>query len=99
MKLEHCRPDVGSWEFTTTNYAVTTTPRKEWELVVSGTVKPDQESFRNGRQIPSIDNLQQLNLTTTAGLRREEVIAVVLYTGPLVLHTLLSKTSLSRILE
>jgi hypothetical protein len=99
MKLEHCRPDVGSWEFTTTNYSVKTTPQKEWELVVGGTAKPDSESFRNGRKIPSIDNLQQLNLTTTAGLRREEVIAVVLYTGPMVLHTLLVRPVFSNILE
>lgn len=42
-------------------------------------------SCRYNRRIPGIDELMRLPVTYKAGLRREEVIAVVLYTGPLVL--------------
>lgn len=40
--------------------------------------------FRYDRRIPDIDELMRLPVTYKAGLRREEVIAVVLYTGPMV---------------
>ena len=39
---------------------------------------------RNGRRIPKIDDLMQLPEAIKAGLRREELIAIVLYTGPMV---------------
>ena len=39
---------------------------------------------RYGRRIPNVDQMMALRLVRDAGLRREEVIAVILYTGPLV---------------
>ena len=91
MRLEHCRPPVCDWTFTTTNYGVETDPRREWELVAGaakggagGAPAEDSDFGRDGRQLRSVDNLMQLDLTATAGLKREEVIAVVLYTGPMV---------------
>ncbi len=42
------------------------------------------ECGRFGRRIPNIDQLMTLTVAVKAGLRREEVIAVVLYTGPMV---------------
>jgi hypothetical protein len=39
---------------------------------------------RFGRRIPDIDKLMRLPVSVQARLRRVEVIAVVLYTGPMV---------------
>jgi hypothetical protein len=39
---------------------------------------------RHGRRIPDVDELLRLPAAVKAGLRREEVIAVVLYSGPMV---------------
>jgi hypothetical protein len=44
----------------------------------------DRGAGRYGRRIPDIDQLMVLPITIKAKLCREEVIAVVLYTGPMV---------------
>ncbi len=86
MELEHCTAPVSNWSFETSNYSVHTTPMKEWELVL----KPSPDStvasaiHDSARRIPIIDNLLELESARRAGLKRVEVIALVLYTGPMV---------------
>ncbi len=87
MELEHCSKPVSSWSFTTSNYSVVTTPQAEWHLVLDANMGPDEPSAafaKDGRRMPSFRNLMQLELSKKAGLTEAEVIAVILYTGPMV---------------
>ncbi len=68
--------------FTTTNYRITTTPKAEWHAVIHGEVDP--QNMKEHRRIPNINELMQLKVTQDSRLQRCEVIAVVLYTGPMV---------------
>jgi hypothetical protein len=69
-------------EFTTSNYNLRTTPALEWSYAVDG-VRPPEAQLSHGRKIRSIDELMQLDIVNAAGLQREEVICVSLYTGPM----------------
>ena len=87
MELEHCSKPVSSWSFTTSNYGVVTTPQAEWRLVLNADKGPDETTAtfaKDGRRMPSFRNLMQLELSKKAGLTEAEVIAVILYTGPMV---------------
>lgn len=86
MRAEHCTKHGSALPFTTGNYRITTTPLNEWSYVVGDkqgvrAVCPDMTS---GRRLPSIDLLLQSPTATKAKLTRAEVIALVLYTGPMV---------------
>jgi hypothetical protein len=50
MHLEHCVSCGHDISFTTPNYQITTTPKKEWGIVVLGD-RPEQEDMRHGRTI------------------------------------------------
>ena len=79
MQLEHTsNTDI----FTTTNYNLTTCPADEWAYAVGEKI-PADEHMAHGRSIKSIDDLEDSELSTTAGLTRAEVVSVVLYTGPM----------------
>ena len=82
MELEHCTLPCFDLRFETSNYKVTTTPSYEWKLVVD---EINWDSFDRSfhRQLRSVDELMKLDITTSAKLRREEVIATVMYTGPM----------------
>ena len=54
-------------------------PKIEFQSVVNG-VTPQE---KDGREMPKIENLLCSQTSKNAKLRREEVIAVVLYTGPM----------------
>ena len=82
MKLEHCLKKGSGHEFTTDNYQITTCARNEWKIIVESEV--DLADMHNSRKIPSIEDLYNSVLAREAGLRRVEVIAIVLYTGPMV---------------
>ncbi len=86
MELEHCSKPVCSWRFTTSNYSVDTTPQAEWELVLRAETSLEVSSAfaKDGRRIPNFANLLDLELSKKAGLTKPEVIAVILYTGPMV---------------
>ncbi len=84
--MEHCT-DKGSREyFTTNNYKITTCPFDEWCLTVfhdlSKATSPEAKAH-NRRFVP-IAELMQVDVALQANLTRSEVIAVVLYTGPMV---------------
>mmetsp|Transcript_42079 Transcript_42079/g.87924 ORF Transcript_42079/g.87924 Transcript_42079/m.87924 type:complete len:657 (-) Transcript_42079:439-2409(-) len=77
METEH-NNEIG---FTTTNYHISTTPKAEWNAVIHGDVDP--QNMKEHRRIPNIDDLMQLKVSQDSRLQRSEVIAVVLYTGPM----------------
>ena len=88
MRAEHCIKHGHSFSFTTGNYHITTTPLKEWEYVVGhkqGYPVPCPD-MGSGRRLRALEELMHIPLTVKSGLTRAEVIAVVLYTGPMVFH-------------
>ncbi len=82
MQAEHCSNAGFDCSFTTPNYGFTTTPRQEWMIIVEGAPCPP-ENLRHGRKIQPLEELVALG-REQAGLWREEVIATVDYTGPMV---------------
>ncbi len=85
MEAEHCNREDSKELFTTKNYSIRTCAHDEWQLVVQegSTGVSYTADMRYGRRIPNIDELLQLPRTAAAKLSRPEVIAVVLYTGPM----------------
>ena len=83
MESEHChKPGTSDLEFTTSNYRITTTPKREWDIVVGREPCPASDRT-GGRIVLSIDDAVKMSDGKRAGLTRAEVIAVVLYTGPM----------------
>jgi hypothetical protein len=82
MKAEHCLKGGCDHEFTTGNYHVTTCAKKEWDITLGERPCPEEDRG-HGRTIHSIEELEKQDLAKKAGLQRVEIIAVVLYTGPL----------------
>lgn len=90
MCMEH---SFNTDDFYSRNYDIHTSPSKEWEYVVNNQmVPPDQ--MGHGRMLKSLGFYMDLEVTRSAGLRRPEVIALVLYTGPMfmVWNTVLRKS-------
>ena len=81
MTAEHCESFDSDQEFTTSNYKVTTTPRREWLIVVNRDAS--LADMRHGRRLLSIDDIMRRDEVKAWGVSREEIIAVVLYTGPM----------------
>ena len=84
MTAEHCTKAGSKDEFETLNYAIKSTPYREWCLVVNKNKVLPEPDMRFGRRIPDIDELMTLDVAKRAKLSKPEVIAVVLYTGPMV---------------
>ena len=70
-------------QFTSSNYIITTTPRKEWTYV-STPEKCPPEQMKGDRKIRPVETLMQEEISKSAKLIKAEVVAVVLYTGPMV---------------
>ena len=100
MEVEHCSSKDSHREFTTKNYQLTTYPKQEWTLVVKsrpetedmghGRVLKDVDKLLadyNGklvadcRKSTSSKDFQEAKVPK---IQRPEVIAIVLYTGPMV---------------
>ena len=68
-------------EFTTTNYGVTTTPRKEFDIATGKRECPEQDMLdrkkRKVRIVRSIDALKTLDICKKAGLADYEILSVV----------------------
>jgi hypothetical protein len=82
MEAEHTSMAGCDMQFTTRNYGITTTANAEWNVVVRGQ-SPPPEHMMHGRIIPRVEDKLQCAQARKAGLRREEVIAIILYTGPM----------------
>ena len=99
MEAEHCKKPGHNHLIETPNYKIKTCPETEWKLVVhrDGNT-PEQykeilsKNFpsvglgpaHHGRRIPDLEELLQLEESKQANLIKCEVLAIVLYTGPLV---------------
>jgi hypothetical protein len=84
MEQEHCHLAGADVEFTTRNYGIRTTPRKEWLYVVAEKPykpEPPADQLRHDRIIPDVSEKMKCQLAVDARLRKEEVIAICLYTG------------------
>jgi hypothetical protein len=84
MEAEHCTKQGCTEKFRTSNYTeIETSPKEEWDIVVKGAPCRDQDMKFN-RKIPVIADLCELPLKRKAELLKSEVIAIVMYTGPMV---------------
>jgi hypothetical protein len=83
MTAEHCSKAGASKDFTSSNYGITTNPQREW-LIVVGTLQCPRNQMAYGRKIQPISSLVASDGAQRAGLSEVEIIAVVLYTGPMV---------------
>jgi hypothetical protein len=90
VEAEHCKSADSHVEFCTTNYGITTTPAKEWEI----TMKRDtsRADMRHKRRLPDVEELQRSDEAQKAGLSLIEVIVLVLYTGPMVRQLAIAHT-------
>ena len=80
MEKEHLKALDADEPFKTSNYGIITTPRKEYELVLSGgkgLTPGDERKFR------PLDEYDELDMVKDRRVGRPEVIAVILYTGPM----------------
>ena len=84
MEAEHCTLGGSTELFKTSNYTeIESHPKKEWDIVMKGAPCPDRD-MRFNRRIPVISDLCELPLAKKADLKKAEVIAIVMYTGPMV---------------
>ncbi len=81
MEAEHCDRKNSKTLFTTRNYNISTCPYNEWNIVVNG--NHAIADMRSDRKVPDIDTLCKHEQAQAAKLIREEVIVLVLYTGPM----------------
>jgi hypothetical protein len=82
MEAEHCARFDSNLLFTANNYKVTSTPKKEWHIVMK--CDTTDADMSHGRQIPEISKLMQSEVAKISKLSDYEVVSVVLYTGPMV---------------
>ena len=64
-------------------------PAQEWEAVAAAAdtatqVPPDSSAGLGGRRIPNVELLLSTGQAAAAGLNRAEILAVILFTGPMV---------------
>ena len=85
MRQEHCEKAGCNTSFTTGNYKITTTPNQEW-LYIAGDETGQQVAcpdMDHSRRILLISELMKLQLAIDAKLTEVEMLAIVLYTGPM----------------
>ena len=82
MEAEHCRRAGSQVYFVTGNYNIRTCPAIEWAITVCGDLT--HADMRHERRLKKIEESMKTEIVLTSGLIRCEVIAVVLYTGPMV---------------
>ena len=85
MRAEHCSLGGHDYKLYAGNYGITSKPLQEWLYVVGDdkgnrTPCPD---MGHGRRIVSIEEHLEKPIAKKAKLTRAEMIAVVLYTGPM----------------
>jgi hypothetical protein len=82
MEAEHCSREGFEDRFFTGNKKRRTWPANEWAITVHGDYT--HANLSPGRRLQTICNLMLLGMVRQAKLKRSEVIAVVLFTGPMV---------------
>jgi hypothetical protein len=81
MEAEHCFRNTSHKPFTTGNYKIETTSYNEWRITVHN--ETDRADKRNKRILVDLEQLYDLDIRRSSGLSRIELIAIVLYTGPM----------------
>ena len=104
LELEHCKRGDSKDEFSPGNYDTTTTPAREWQVVTD-----NEEAKRVSaglRRVLSLEAIKQLEGVrdvglwaedNPGGLRDEEILALLLYTGKHFLSTRCSDSGISRV--
>ena len=82
MEAEHCSKGGSQEYFVSGNYNIRTCPKNEWMISVGGDFA--NADTRHNRRLSTIEELMQKEIVDVAKLTRCEVIAIVLYTGPMV---------------
>jgi hypothetical protein len=81
IENEHTKLAGCDKEFTTTNYQVRTTPRKEYGIASGTTVCPDEDMLdrmkRKVRVIKTVESLKTLEICNKANLADYEILSVV----------------------
>jgi len=102
LELEHCKRGDSKDEFSPGNYDTTTTPAREWQVVTD-----NEEAKRVSaglRRVLSLEAIKQLEGVrdvgvwaedNPGGLRDEEILALLLYTGTHFLSTRCSDSGIS----
>ena len=90
MRREHCSKEGCDHMFVTSNYNIETCAKREWFIVVDK--RDDLADMGNKRRLLDISELMLLPMVQKSRLTRHEVIAVVLYTGPMVTFRNLART-------
>lgn len=80
MEQEHCGRGDSQLPFTTSNYGLTTCPADEFRAVLA----VDAAVSAGPRRMPDYRELAASERSRRAGLTEVEVVAIVLYTGPMV---------------
>ena len=83
MYTEHCLNKGCDFEFETSNYHIKTTAKREWDVVVHNEPLAPSEAG-HGRKVPALGELELLPLSKKANLCLAEIIALIMYTGPMV---------------
>jgi hypothetical protein len=83
MEAEHCSLEGFDERFATMT-GNTTWPSNEWAITVCGDVSHVLDCSSSSRHLQKIDDLMRRDVVIQAKLSEFEVIAVVLYTGPMV---------------
>ncbi len=82
MEAEHCSRGGSQVYFVTGNYNIRTFPANEWAITVCGDITHADK--RHSRRLENIEEYMKKEIVLLGKLTRCEVIAVVLYTGPMV---------------
>ena len=82
MEAEHCSRFDSEQEIVTSNYQVVTTPKKEWTIVMN--CDENIADMRHGRKLQKVEEVMKKPEVRDCKLSKAEVIAVILYTGPMV---------------
>jgi hypothetical protein len=85
MEAEHCFRFDSDHQFTSSNYSVKTSPKKEWKIVIE--CDSSAADMSNHRVIPQIPKLMQLEVAKLSNVTDYEVVSVVMYTGPMVMES------------
>ena len=83
METEHCLCSISDDEFINDGYKITTTPGREWNIVVNGDA-PIEEHMKHNRRIPTYEDMMSDPLVAESGLGKAEVTSLCLYSGPMV---------------
>jgi hypothetical protein len=91
MEKEH----KSKTKFLAPNYKIETCPSDEWRIVITGDKSYEKKYEGHQRKIHKFKELLELQRSKDAKLTDVEIIAIILYTGPMVSTFL--KTRQSRI--